>query len=81
MVTFDKTGIVSVYCEIHSYMFATVLILQNPYFTVPDDEGNYTLDGVPQGTYKLSFWYGRKKVETRSVTVSSGQTTIMNFTY
>ena len=80
-VTFERTGIVSVYCEIHSYMFATILILQNAYFTVPNDEGNYTIAGVPPGTYKLSFWYGRKKVESRSVTVSSGQTSTVNFTY
>ena len=80
-VTFDKAGIVSVYCEIHSYMFATILVLQNSFFTVPDDEGNYSLKGVPVGTYQLSFWYGRKKAETKTVTVTANQTTSVNFSY
>lgn len=80
-VTFEHTGVVSVYCEIHSYMFATILVLQNPYFAVPDEDGNFILKNVPTGTYQLSFWYGRKKTETRSVTVLSHQTATVNFLY
>ena len=80
-VKFDKPGVVSVFCEIHSYMFATILVLQNPYFAVPDDEGNYSIANVPPGTYRLSFWYGRKKVETATVTVTAGQAATKNFAY
>lgn len=80
-VTFDKPGVISVYCEIHAYMFATILVLENPFFTVPDDEGLYTLSHIPPGTYQLSFWYGRKKVETKNVTVKVSEITTVNFTY
>ena len=80
-VVFNKQGIVSVYCEIHSYMFATILVLQNPFFTVPDDDGNFTMTGIPAGTYQLSFWYGRKKAETRTITVPENQTITANFSY
>ncbi len=80
-VTFDEEGVVSVYCEIHSYMFATILVLQNPYFAVPDKDGNYEISGIPPGTYQLSFWYGRKKVDSRMVTVTANQTIAMTFEY
>jgi plastocyanin len=80
-VTFDKEGVVSVYCEIHSYMFATILVLQNPYFSQPDQGGDFEIADVPRGTYQLSFWYGRKKAETRTVTVTPNQTTTANFQY
>ncbi len=80
-VTFEHAGVVSVYCEIHSYMFATILVLQNPYFTVPDENGNYVLKNIPPGTYQLSFWFGRKKAETKTVTVNSNQVITINFTY
>jgi plastocyanin len=80
-VIFDKTGVVSVYCEIHSYMFATILVLQNPYFVTPDDEGNYTLNGVPGGSYQLSFWYGRKKIRTEKITITPNQITTTNFSF
>jgi plastocyanin len=78
-VMFDKPGVVSVFCEIHSYMYATILVLQNPFFAVPADDGGYTIDGIPPGSYKLTFWYGRKKVESRAVTITSGETATENF--
>lgn len=80
-VRFDKQGVVSVYCEIHSYMFATILVLQNPYFAQPDQEGNFEIGGVPVGTYQLSFWFGRKKVDTKTIVVSARQTTSTVFQY
>ncbi|HEY6951647.1 MAG TPA: carboxypeptidase regulatory-like domain-containing protein, partial [Bacteroidota bacterium] len=80
-VTFDKLGIVSVYCEIHSYMFATILVLQNPFFALPDENGNFQIADVPAGTYELSFWYGRKKAETKTVVVTPNQSSTINFQY
>lgn len=80
-VTFERPGVESVYCEIHSYMFATILVLQNPYFAVPDKDGNYEISGVPTGTYQLSFWYGRRKVDTKTVVVGADQTTTTTFEY
>ena len=80
-VTFDKEGVVSVYCEIHSYMFATILVLQNPYFALPNQEGDFEIGGVPAGTYQLIFWYGRKKVESKTISVAARQATNVSFQY
>lgn len=80
-VRFDRTGVVSVYCDIHSYMYATILVLENPYFAVPDDDGSYSIDNVPPGTYKLIFWYGRKGVSTRQVTVDDKKPAVVNLEY
>ena len=78
-VTFDEPGTVSVYCDIHSYMFATILVLDNPFHALPADDGTYSIAGVPPGAYDLTFWYGRKKVTTKNVTVAAGTTTTVNF--
>jgi plastocyanin len=78
-VRFDRPGTVKVYCDIHSYMYATILVLENPYFAVPDDEGNFELRKIPEGTYELSYWYGRKKTGTKRVTVKADQTATVNF--
>jgi hypothetical protein len=80
-VRFDRTGVVNVYCDIHSYMYATILVLENPFFTVPDEEGSYSIEHVPPGSYKLVFWYGRKKVSSKSVTVDENKTTVVNLDY
>jgi len=78
-VTFDKPGVVNVYCDIHAYMFATILVLPNPYFALPDDDGSYAIDGVPAGTYDVSFWYGRKKVSTKRVKVEADKNSVAHF--
>jgi len=77
-VRFDKPGTVKVYCDIHSYMFATILVLENPYFAIPDDEGNFEIRNIPEGTYEFIFWYGRKRLETRRISVKTDQTTVVN---
>ena len=78
-VTFDKPGIVSVYCDIHSYMFATIIVLDNSFFALPGDDGTFSIAGIPPGAYELAFWYGRKKVITKKVAVEEGKTATVNF--
>ena len=37
--TFTKPGLVKVYCHIHSQMSASILVLDHPYFAMPDLDG------------------------------------------
>jgi plastocyanin len=80
-VQFDRPGVVRVYCDIHSHMNATIVILENPYFVVPDDQGSYSIKNIPGGTYTVKFWCGRELVGSQSVTVKGGDAVIVNFTY
>lgn len=79
-VTFEKPGVVNVYCDIHAYMYATILVLENPYFALPADDGAFEIRHVPSGMYRLSVWYGRKKVASRTVTVRADEATVEDFT-
>lgn len=78
-VTFNRPGIVKVYCDIHSYMYATILVLKNPFFALPDDDGSYAITDIPPGEYHLTFWYGRNKAGTKMVSVKDGTATTVNF--
>ncbi len=78
-VRFDEPGIVSVYCDIHSYMFATIIVLDNPFIALPADDGTFSITGIPPGSYDLTFWYGRKKVATKKVNIEDGKTSTVNF--
>ena len=46
-VRFDRPGIVPVFCDIHSHMSAYILIFSHPFFAVTDDDGRYSIRGVP----------------------------------
>ena len=56
-ITFDKPGIVQVFCDIHSTMSAYVLVVDSRFVTQPDENGEYVLPDVPNGNYTLKVWH------------------------
>jgi plastocyanin len=56
-VRFDKPGIEYVFCKIHPRMSGCILVLENPYFTLTDEKGNYSIQGVPPGSYTVVGWF------------------------
>lgn len=52
-VTFDKAGYVKVLCEVHKWMRAGVLVVDNPHYAVVETSSRVKLDGVPAGRYTL----------------------------
>lgn len=41
-------------CDVHSWMFAWVTVVDNPYFAVTDKDGKFTIKNVPPGKYKIA---------------------------
>lgn len=68
-VTFDRTGIVRMFCDIHSEMTGTIVVVDTPFFARPDAAGNFRIGGVPPGRYRLVAWHSTGGTATREVTV------------
>ncbi|MDE3153808.1 MAG: carboxypeptidase regulatory-like domain-containing protein [Acidobacteriota bacterium] len=67
-------------CLIHPHMLGYVVVLQNPYFAKTDDNGHYTITGVPAGKYTLAVWHdGKLSASSQSITVTAGGKTTANF--
>jgi plastocyanin len=73
-VTFDKPGTVKVFCEIHRWMRAGVVVVENPYHAQVRPDGTFTLPNVPPGTYKLAVWDFDRGTRTVNVTVPASGT-------
>jgi plastocyanin len=56
-VTFDKPGVVRILCNVHPHMEAYVVVKEHPFFALSDTRGNYRLDAVPVGRYRLEIWH------------------------
>jgi plastocyanin len=50
---FQKAGVVPLMCNVHPEMSAFIVVSPTPYFAETDDAGNYTINNVPDGSYKL----------------------------
>jgi len=68
-VKFETLGRVDVFCSIHPRMKAVILVLQNPFFTRPDDSGLFLLENVPPGSYTLKVFQPDGPERTVSVKV------------
>jgi plastocyanin len=55
-VTFDRPGVVKIYCEIHQWMRSAVVVAENPWFDQVAQDGRFTITGVPAGRYRLAVW-------------------------
>lgn len=78
-VTFPKTGVVNVFCHIHADMSAVILVLDNPYYTAPAENGRFALTDVPPGDYVLVAWHERIKPIRQKVRITAGGTVTVNF--
>lgn len=76
-VRFDKSGVATILCNIHTEMEAYIVVLDNPYFSLTQKDGKFNIDKVPVGSYKLSVWHPRGKGESKEVKVpEEGEVTV-----
>lgn len=79
-VTFEKTCVVSLLCNVHAEMSAYVVVFDNPYFSVTGRDGTFKIDNVPPGSYEVSAWHEKLKTVTKKdVKVDAGKTVNVDF--
>ena len=52
-----RPGIVEVLCDAHTHMRGWLVVHDSPYFAVTDQSGNFLIDGIPPGKYKITMWH------------------------
>lgn len=78
-VTFDAPGLVKVFCHIHSDMSGLIMVLDNPFFAMPDASGRFDIDRVPPGTYRVVAWHERARPLETTVRIEPGRTSRLDF--
>ncbi len=52
-----KPGVVEVVCDAHTHMRAWIVVRDNPYVAVSDDSGQFRIDEIPPGSYRVTAWH------------------------
>ena len=71
---FTVPEFIPVGCDVHKWMNATIVATDNPYVVVTGEDGSFSLDDVPAGTYTVEVWHMDLDKQTLTVTVEAGKT-------
>ena len=77
--TVNEAGIVRVACDVHSWMQAWVVVLDNPYFEVTDPSGSFSITDVPPGSYTVTMWHEALGSASKTVVVEAGGSSEVSF--
>ena len=78
---FTFPEIVPVSCDVHSWMGAQIVVVDNPYAVLTESDGSFSLTDVPAGTYLVEIWHPELGAQTMEVTVEAGGTATLNAEY
>jgi len=71
----EKAERITIGCDIHPWMSATVVVTDAVYHAVSGLDGGFTVEGVQPGTYSVEWWHetlGKGKLD--DVSVTAGET-------
>lgn len=80
-VKFDKPEVVSLKCDVHSWMSGWLFVAGNPYYSVTNNQGTFKLADVPPGTYMLEVWHETLGKQSKKVTVGPKKDVKVSFEY
>jgi len=76
---FNELGEVPLLCNVHPEMSAYVIVLQNPFFALTDNAGNFEIKNVPAGTYQLKVWHEKLKEDSKQAVIEAGKIISVEF--
>jgi hypothetical protein len=68
-------------CDVHTWMNASIAVVDNPYAVVTAADGSFSLADVPPGTYTVEVWHSELGTQTATVTVEAGGTATVDLDF
>lgn len=58
-------------CNVHPWMKAWVGVFEHPFFSVTDEEGRFSIEDLPKGSYEIEIWHEKLESVIKKVEVTS----------
>ncbi|HJP37238.1 MAG: carboxypeptidase-like regulatory domain-containing protein [Gammaproteobacteria bacterium] len=76
-----RSPFIAMNCEAHNFMFGFMMAPKHPYAVVVGEDGSYSIDNVPPGTYKVKAWHPRFGLKETELTVPEGGSVEADFSF
>lgn len=81
-MVFDKPEIfLQSKCSVHPWMGAYIAIMDHPYFSVTNAQGEFELKNLPAGNYTLEAWHEVLGSQTKEFKIVDGENLKMEFSF
>ena len=77
----EKAGTIYVECAVHGWMQGNVVVVDNPYYAVTDENGKFSITDLPPGNYRVRIWHEYVGEMTHEVTVTAKTETALNMDF
>ena len=77
----SKTENFLIKCNLHPFLQSRGIIVENPYYAITDEEGNFSIKDVPPGTYEVVAWHPFISNQIRAITIEPENQSTLNFEF
>ena len=74
----EKAGTIYVECAVHGWMQGNVVVVDNPYYAVTDENGKFSITDLLPGKYQVKIWHEYLGESTREITVGAKAETTLD---
>ena len=79
---FDKPELfLQTKCDVHPWMNAYVAVIDHPFFSVTNEDGEFNISKVPTGSYTLEVWHEVFGTQTKQIEIRDGENLQLEFIF
>jgi len=68
-------------CNLHPFLQTRGFMVDNPYYAISDEDGNFSLKDIPPGTYDVLAWHPFIPTRKGTVTIEEGKMSKIDFVF